>query len=239
MLHSDWQWTRDLHDVQSTEEFRFVLAQPLARCGFHEFVFVPARSDRIAQLEASGTELLKRYDEESLRAGNTIFSALRSRRSAITWDAEALWKRASESIQRRLWECVLESGYRSGASVPLHGPDNAFSHLTCIARKRRRRGKLERMETADELILIGTMAVTAFDTLRRTPPTPSSELTRREVECLLWSAKGKTAWEVGRILGISSRTVHFHIQNIMHKLDASTKAQAIHEATRLGLLPVH
>lgn len=238
MLHSNMQWTRELREARSSEDFCQALAKPIAACGYREFVFVPASSHRIGRLEASGTELLRRYDGESLRAGNTIFSALRRRRSAITWDAEALWKRASESIQRRLWESVLESGYRSGASIPLHGPDNTFSHLTCIAKIQRTGEKQQRRETADQLMIVGTMAVTAFETMRNTQPALSTELTSREAECLLWSAKGKTAWEVGRILGISSRTVHFHIQNIMHKLDAKTKAQAIHEATRLGLLPV-
>ena len=238
MLHSDMQWTRGLREACSSEDFCQALAHPLAQCGYREFIFVPALSHRITRLETSGTELLKRYDDESLRAGNTIVSALRRRREAIIWDAEALWKRASKSIQRRLWESVLESGYRSGASIPLHGPDNTFSHLTCIAKTQRTRKKQLRRDTADQLIIIGTMAVTAFETMRNTQPASSNELTSREAECLLWSAKGKTAWEVGRILGISSRTVHFHIQNVMHKLDANTKAQAIHQATRLGLLPV-
>ncbi|MFK5073526.1 helix-turn-helix domain-containing protein, partial [Klebsiella pneumoniae] len=34
-------------------------------------------------------------------------------------------------------------------------------------------------------------------------------LSPREFECLEWSSRGKSAWEIGSILGISRRTAAF------------------------------
>jgi len=47
---------------------------------------------------------------------------------------------------------------------------------------------------------------------------------------------GKSAFEVADALNISERTAVFHIQNVMNKLDCSSKHQAVLKAMRLGLL---
>jgi LuxR family transcriptional regulator/LuxR family quorum-sensing system transcriptional regulator SolR len=61
-------------------------------------------------------------------------------------------------------------------------------------------------------------------------------LTPREVESLRWTMDGKTAWEVGNILGISERTAVLHVNNAMHKLGCINKHQAVLKALRLGLI---
>ena len=61
-------------------------------------------------------------------------------------------------------------------------------------------------------------------------------LTPREVESLRWTMEGKTAWEVGNILGISERTAVLHVNNAMHKLGCINKHQAVLKALRLGLI---
>ena len=60
-------------------------------------------------------------------------------------------------------------------------------------------------------------------------------LTPRELECLHWTAKGKTAWEIGEILTISERTVHQHIMNAWRKLRVVNKTHAVAKAVSLGL----
>jgi DNA-binding CsgD family transcriptional regulator len=52
-------------------------------------------------------------------------------------------------------------------------------------------------------------------------------LSRREVECLQWLASGKTLFEAAKILGISERTIRFHIANARERLGVSTTVQAI------------
>jgi len=52
-------------------------------------------------------------------------------------------------------------------------------------------------------------------------------LTAREREVLKWVKEGKNTWEISVILGVSERTVKFHIHNIMQKLDAVTRTHAV------------
>jgi DNA-binding response OmpR family regulator len=52
------------------------------------------------------------------------------------------------------------------------------------------------------------------------------ELTEREVETLTWAARGKTSSEIAQILGLTKRTVDFHIDNARVKLNASSRMHA-------------
>lgn len=61
-----------------------------------------------------------------------------------------------------------------------------------------------------------------------------SSLSERERTCLLWTADGKSAWEVAKILGVTERTVRFHIKNASEKLGANTGVHAVTRAISLG-----
>jgi DNA-binding NarL/FixJ family response regulator len=51
-------------------------------------------------------------------------------------------------------------------------------------------------------------------------------LNDREIESLTWVARGKTSAEIARLIGLSKRTVDFHLDNARIKLDATTRTQA-------------
>lgn len=61
-------------------------------------------------------------------------------------------------------------------------------------------------------------------------------VTRRERECIAWSSLGKSSWEIGEILGIAKQTVDVHLKSAIHKLGAASRAHAVAEAVRLGLV---
>jgi LuxR family quorum-sensing system transcriptional regulator SinR len=65
---------------------------------------------------------------------------------------------------------------------------------------------------------------------------PPGDLSVREREVLCWAQQGKTYWEIGCILGISQRTVKFHVARIKAKLDVVSMAHAIAQAMRMGLI---
>ncbi len=61
-------------------------------------------------------------------------------------------------------------------------------------------------------------------------------LSPREKEVLNWLKKGKSSWDISVILGISERTVNFHINNIMQKLDAMNRTHSVAVAIEQGLI---
>ncbi len=56
------------------------------------------------------------------------------------------------------------------------------------------------------------------------------DLREREVETLTWAARGKTFAEIGEILGLSRRTVEFHLDRARAKLGVATRTQALIKA---------
>lgn len=58
---------------------------------------------------------------------------------------------------------------------------------------------------------------------------PYSDLyfSQRELQCLRWTARGKTAKQIARILNLSHRTIEVYLENIKTKLNVKTKNELI------------
>jgi DNA-binding NarL/FixJ family response regulator len=67
-------------------------------------------------------------------------------------------------------------------------------------------------------------------------PSPTSDLTRRELEVLRLLAAGLSPKEVAAKLVISPKTVAAHVQHILGKLGVHSRTQAVVHAWRHGLL---
>ncbi len=63
-------------------------------------------------------------------------------------------------------------------------------------------------------------------------------ISAKELDCLKWTAAGKTAWEASVILGITERTVRFHLNMAREKLQCATTTQAVAKAVAHHLIEV-
>ncbi len=72
---------------------------------------------------------------------------------------------------------------------------------------------------------------------RFSEPTPKT-LTAREKDVLTWVARGKTSAEIAIILGLSERTINFHCDNAMKRLDVVNRTQAVATAVAGGLIGI-
>jgi DNA-binding NarL/FixJ family response regulator len=97
-----------------------------------------------------------------------------------------------------------------------------FSELRAELEIGRARGVLEAIATA------GTPAGATVDR--------SGGLTRREIEVLRLVAEGLNNQAIAERLFLSDHTVHRHLANILSKLNVSTRAAAVAQAARRGIL---
>ena len=137
-----------------------------------------------------------------------------------------------------LWEHQAGFGYRTGIAMALHMPEGRHFVLGVDRDQSLPENPAELQRLVADLQLF---AVHAQDAAMRLllpaelqPERP--KLTPRELEALRWTMEGKTAWEVGAVLGISERTAVMHLNNAMHKLDCTNKHLAVLKALRLGLI---
>jgi LuxR family transcriptional regulator len=68
------------------------------------------------------------------------------------------------------------------------------------------------------------------------PPRLHEELSFREIEILKWIAEGKNGEVIGKLLGITERTVTYHVVNIMQKMDVTNRTAAAVKAVLLGII---
>lgn len=64
----------------------------------------------------------------------------------------------------------------------------------------------------------------------------SQQLTSRQRDCLVLAAKGKSDTDIAQLLGISSRTVHHHIEVAKGHFGMSTRIQLVVYTLSVGLL---
>lgn len=136
------------------------------------------------------------------------------------------------------WEDQHPFGYGNGIAVGLHMP---FGRHFVFGVNRRdalpdSSEQLTRMVADVQLFAVHAQEAAS----RLLPPAAgwvdAQPLTPREIECLRWTMEGKTAWEVGSILGITERTAVLHVNNAAHKLQCVSKHQAVIKAMRMGLI---
>lgn len=151
-----------------------------------------------------------------------------------------IWDQATYTSQGlgELWEEQARFGYRTGIAMALHLPEGRHFALG-VERDQplpTDRGELTRLVADLQLFAVHAQDA-AMRVLTPAPLQPERPaLTPRELEVLRWTMEGKTAWEVGGILGITERTVVLHANNAMHKLGCVSKHQAVLKALRLGLI---
>jgi DNA-binding CsgD family transcriptional regulator len=137
-----------------------------------------------------------------------------------------------------MWEEQARFGYRNGIALALHMPEGRHFFLG-VDRDQpvpMHAGELTRVVADLQLF-----AVHAQDAALRILAPGAAEpgrpaLTPRELETLRWTMEGRTAREVGEVLGITERTAALHVNNATHKLGCVNKHQAVLKALRLGLI---
>jgi LuxR family quorum sensing-dependent transcriptional regulator len=209
----------------------------LARYGFANFSFsgIPQSSDcmpGIVLAHRIPAELFKVYVERRYADIDPSMRHLRRTTEPFKWlDVPYDGEREPQAAQ--LAGLVTDFGLAQGFFVPIPSPAGNFGNVWMAGPKPELTARIKPA--------LHLMALYAFDRVHRLvglPPAPRKQLTAREREVLVWTAAGKSAWEIGEILGIAERTVNEHAQTAFRKLGAANRAQAIAIAVRERLINI-
>jgi DNA-binding CsgD family transcriptional regulator len=132
---------------------------------------------------------------------------------------------------------AVGAGCNSGMTIPVHGPSDTCDVFHCS-----RRSSAQWSDPEPALMAVAAVAFIAAKCLRKLDKnfpvsvSKDSPLSLREIEVLTWCKEGKSYAEIASILGISAKTVEFHITNSLRKLGVNQKISAILTAVRQGWL---
>jgi LuxR family quorum sensing-dependent transcriptional regulator len=132
--------------------------------------------------------------------------------------------RAAELRQRR-----RDFGFASGLSVPIFGPTGSTGYVSYAIFKGLKPDLPANKRTFHLMTLY---AADRICSLRSAGSAHKPIVTNRQREVLTWVAAGKSAWEIGEILNISARTVEEHAQQVLQRLGAVNRTQAVAIAIR-------
>lgn len=171
----------------------------------------------------------KHYFERNYMAIDPVVNRAAQARLPYRWDQFV----DLNAAQRRMFAEAADAGLNDGMTVPIHGPGGEV-FLASVASAHGGTDPLRGPSVVNVLVAQAHAVLVGM----RHPVAPSApvRLTGRERECLIWSARGKSSWDIGMILSISENTVNFHLKNAMAKLGASTRVMAIVKAIRIGLI---
>jgi DNA-binding CsgD family transcriptional regulator len=208
------------------------LADAAAAFGFPLFAYfsVPAGTKAPAWLISNySAEWTDRYLHWRFDRRDPVILRASARPEPFVWGEGVLSKRDAAE-QQMFFEEASGFGIRWGYTVPVHdrGGLGGIAAVTFAGGQ-----AVPSFVRASELQgrLLQLMAIYFHRHARRllggTRVVHGVILTRREIECLEWSARGKSARDIGQLLGISRRTAAFHLDNARMKLDVRTIQQAI------------
>ena len=179
---------------------------------------------------------IDRYDQGAQHSSDPILKAVWSHYFPFRWDQLEL-EEDQDAQQQGFYRATQEIGIRSGMTIPLHGPAEGLSALSLAGDL-----SVEDLEDRwdDYRVELFTAAAFTHQVIVEAATRPCRavdvHLSSRELECLKWTAEGKTTWEVSRILNLSKDTTRFYLREATRKFGVHSKHHAVVKAIAAGLI---
>jgi DNA-binding CsgD family transcriptional regulator len=237
-------WTLDDYrcvlDVKSKDELADSLLKFTHSMGFQKYAALTVeesgadKQEIFVSLDNTPPEFYEHYMNLEDSRRDPVLRHLKRSSLPISWSQDNYVNAGAAD----LWEKQQPYGYSTGLAVALHLPGGKHFIVTMDRDQALPTDKVEMQRLAANIQLF---AVHAQDSAMRlmVPETKAlrlPSLTPREMEALRWTIDGKTAWEVGMIMGVSERTAVMHLSNATKKLECVNKHQAAVKALRLGVI---
>jgi DNA-binding CsgD family transcriptional regulator len=238
MLERHYQHMVDLQHSRDIAELQTVCTRFCQEQGFDHFIYgarisKSLRNPSYIVINGYPEEWRQHYEDVGYLHTDPTVTHCFSQTLPLFWQDIDLRR----PINHKLFYEAADFGLISGVSLPVHCIRGGTAMLSFSSHQQTQQSQ---PHFIDRLALSHLFANYLHEAvLRLAEETPelhlnSKLLSQREKECLLWITEGKTSWEISRILNISERTVAFHINNAMRKLDVTNRQQAVARAITLG-----
>ncbi|AIV54974.1 bacterial regulatory s, luxR family protein [Burkholderia pseudomallei MSHR4377] len=212
-------------------------AYHVRQLGFKNFAYrhqISGAASSRCMLDGFPAEWRLRYDAADYLSIDPVVQHCRCRTVPLIWHDD-LYTTSRAKLMR---DEAKSYGLVYGLSCPVHDRSGAISMLSMATDDPFEHDASDILRLLSLSQLLASFVHAAMHELLdcRLRRQGSCDLTARERESLQWAGRGKTAWEISKILGISERTVVFHLSNAARKIGANNRAQAVVIASARGLI---
>lgn len=243
-----FHWTERLHGATTTEQIQAVCADFARNLGMDYFSFTLCTlqslvTPKITVIHNYPKAWEKEYRENEYFTIDPVFTYSTLFDTPIKWSDILRQGLVNRPESTALIAKASKYGICDGLAIPTYTANGTLG-IFCLATGLQ--GDAAEAVIRPALSRAQPLSIYICDAVKRCLPQNNGaglsgerlkpEFTRREKECLLWASEGKTAWEIAKILGISERTVQFHLNNCARKFGAINRQQAVAKAIMLGVI---
>ncbi|MDO1581194.1 LuxR family transcriptional regulator [Rhizobium oryzicola] len=174
------------------------------------------------------SELISLYDQSKFLQTSPVLRRLRNQTTPFQFVTADI---ASERQDERVKDLLERFGITTGAIFPVADLAGRRAAVALF-------GEGPQFSVA-QMMELGYIAGHLYErlaTIRDVDAKINNSLSEREVNCLTWTAAGKTSAEIANILDLSEHTVNHYLNRATKKLVAVNRTQAVAKALRLGII---
>lgn len=176
-----------------------------------------------------------RYTEKSYHCYDPVAHISKRSRLPFFWN-HGEFLRPFAKIQQRVFQEARAFKLYAGYSIPISGPNGELAVFSIVDPDERHLTDVIRDQGPKLLMSALHIHDTAMSLAEVPSQTDDASLSNRELECLSWTAEGKTSDEIAEIVCLSAATVNYHLNKVVLRLGAANRHHAAIIALRKGII---
>lgn len=219
-------FVRDVKVATSLDEISGLLSEVTKALEFDYFAMTQRHGLRIdgapVQLTDFPADWVQRLANDGYWANDPVLLACQKTVTPFSWeDLPRLVKMTRQ--QATYMQVAANEGLARGWTIPIHIPGEATGLCSFVLAD-------DRDIPRQHLPSAQYVACFAFEAARRLaardgPPPP--RLTRRQLDCVVLAARGKSDWVTGQLLGLAPDTVHKYLEQAKARFGVSSRTELV------------
>lgn len=222
-IDASWRIAVEIAKVRTEQDIADILHEVCKRMGcawfalsHHiDFLSAPKKGTRVHNYPEDWERW---FDEMGLGVSDPVHRESQRRTAGFLWRDIGEYDRPRQG-DAEVRERARRHGIFDGLTIPSHLPGEAHGSVSFAWRE-------GHQIPPEALPFAQSIGPFAFEAARRLAlpisKTLRPRLTDRQIECLLWTARGKSSWATARILGLTEGTVKEHLRHARARYDAPT-----------------
>ncbi len=225
-------FVRDLSEATTEAELVDLLTEICREMGFSYFALTHHVDIRQAprptiRLDNYPREWVEYFDEAKLGVSDPVHRASHVTSVGFPWSRlDSMIKLTQRDLE--VLALAASRGIGDGFTIPAHVPGESNGSCS-FATERGVPLREEQLPLAQLAGAFGFEAARRLSGIRDQGATQARRLTDRQRDCVVWAARGKSDWEIARILEVSHETVIQHLK----------QARERYGVTKRTLLAIH